>query len=172
MTAAEPGPPAAAGTIFRVELSTVERPALLRWSTPVPPQVYDAYAVLTGAGPVLVDPEVAAPEDWHRLLALVGQRPAATVLTSAWHERSAYRLRDAHAIPVWAPAAGVEELEGRPDHLYGDGAVLPGGLRAIGIDGRYAGDTVLRWAPPAGPGVLLTGDVVLGQLNPEDRRAD
>jgi hypothetical protein len=134
--------------------------------------VYDAYAVRTGAGPVLIDPEVAAPGDWRCLLALMGQRPVATALTSAWHERAAYRLRDAHGIPVWAPAAGAAELEGRPDHLYGDGTALPGGLRAVGIDARYAGDTVLRWTAPGGPGVLFTGDVVLEQLNPEDPRAD
>ena len=100
-----------------------------------------------------------------------GRAPAATVLTSDFHERDAYRLRAQWGTPVWGPAAGLPErggeFDGRPDHLFEDGAALPGGLRAIKIDGGWIrGETVLAWRTPGGAAVLFTGDTLNGQANP------
>src|SRR5688500_10880069 len=110
------------GALFRVELGSVERPEVIRWSTPVGRQGYDAYALIEGGAEgsgggraVLIDPYVESEGVWDELLGRLGRRPVATVLTSSWHERSAYGLRERHGVPVWMPAAGVEEMTGRPD---------------------------------------------------------
>ena len=56
--------------------------------------------------------------------------------------------------------------EGVPDHLYEDGDVLPGGLRAHKLEGgAFAGDTVLVWTSPGGKRVLFTGDAINGPFN-------
>jgi glyoxylase-like metal-dependent hydrolase (beta-lactamase superfamily II) len=102
----------------------------------------------------------------------MGGRPVASVLTNDMHERAAYEARREYGTPVWAPAAGVPDYEGRPDHLFEDGATLPGGLRAVKVEGPFPGDTALRWQAPDGTRVLFTGDMVLGAADPEDPRTD
>jgi glyoxylase-like metal-dependent hydrolase (beta-lactamase superfamily II) len=46
--------------------------------------------------------------------------------------------------------------------------MLPGGLQARKIAGRFAGDTVLEWVAPSGERVLFTGDTLNGHFNPEN----
>jgi hypothetical protein len=174
MEGEQPARPVASvdGTLFRVEPTPGGGAGLIRWSTPVAPQIYDAYALPSDGGPVLIDPQVTSTAVWDRLVALTGRQPVAAVLTSRWHERSAYWLRERFGMPVWLPAAGTEEMAGRPDHLYRAGDPLPGPLEAITVDPTFAGDTVLVWQASSGDRVLFSGDAILGQLNPEDPRAD
>jgi hypothetical protein len=95
----------------------------------------------------------------------------ATVLTSDWHERGCYALRERWGTPVWAPAAGLRErggeLDGRPDHTYEEGTRLPGGLRARKIDGAFPGEHVLAWEAPSGGRALFVGDSLAGQVGPD-----
>ena len=95
-----------------VELGTPTEPVLVRWSAPRPqgrPSRIQGYALLGSDGPVLVDPPGLDEAALARLRAVLGSPPRATVLTSDWHERAAYRLRDRWGTPVWAPAAGLPE---------------------------------------------------------------
>ena len=85
--------------------------------------VGSSFAVETDQGTVLVDPHRV--EGFERLLPL-----QAIVLTTSGHQRSSWRLRREHGTPVWAPE-GVQELDEQPDHHYGEGTELPGGLRAV-----------------------------------------
>jgi glyoxylase-like metal-dependent hydrolase (beta-lactamase superfamily II) len=154
-------------------LGTEDQPALVRWSTWWNrPSNFDSYALLTAAGPVLVDPVEPAPDMADALWGRLGSRPVAAVLTNDMHERDAYAIRQRWDVPVWAPAAGLRErggvFDGLPDHLYEDGASLPGGLRAIKVAGKFAGDTMLLWSSPTGQRVLFTGDAINGQVNPEN----
>jgi len=123
-------------------------------------------------GPVLIDPVDPGEAALDRLRGMIGSEPVAAVLTSAWHERDAYRARGEWGTPVWAPQAGTAELEGKPSHLYVGGATLPGGLRAVMVDERFAGDSVLLWAASPGERVLFSGDAVLAELNPWDPRPE
>jgi hypothetical protein len=158
----------------RVELGTESHPVLIGWclwNARDPSGGQHSYAAVTEAGPVLVDPNAPTGAAAARLWGLLGRAPAATVLTSDFHERDAYRLRAQWGTPVWGPAAGLPErggeFDGRPDHLFEDGAALPGGLRAIKIDGGWIrGETVLAWRTPGGAAVLFTGDMLNGQANP------
>jgi glyoxylase-like metal-dependent hydrolase (beta-lactamase superfamily II) len=123
------------------------------------------YALLTGEGVVLIDPNEPAPESraaFEALVVAAGRPPLATVLTSSWHERAAYELRDRYGTPVWLPRGGTGEAEGAPDHVYGEASALPGGLRALTIQDAIAGDTVLCWQAATGERVLFTGDALLG----------
>jgi glyoxylase-like metal-dependent hydrolase (beta-lactamase superfamily II) len=153
-----------------VELRTHERPALVRWTTwrEDARGGFDSYLLLTEAGPVLIDPERPSDADGQTLAEFAGRRPVATILTNDMHERAAYETREQTGVPVWAPKAGEASLDGTPDHLYADGETLPGGLRAIAIPGRFAGDTVLVWTAPGGERVLFTGDTLCGAINPDN----
>lgn len=81
---------------------------------------------------VLIDPLPLAPE----ALAELGEVQA-IVLTSASHQRSAWRLRAELEVPVWAPALALE-LEEEPDERYGHSMVLPADLVAFASPGAAA----------------------------------
>ena len=149
-----------------VLLGTEEQPQLIRWTTWWDsPGSWDSYALVTADGPVLIDPETLTAEGEARLLELLGTTPKATVLTNDMHERGAYAYKGKWGAPVHAPAYGTL-YDGTPDHLYADGAVLPGGLRAYKLDGgAFPGDTVLRWTAPDGMRVRFTGDALNGGFN-------
>ena len=158
-------------TEIAVELGTEDRPQLVRLTSRHLNRVTGdvggrhGYIVLSQEGTVLIDPTEPSPDARERFDALAtagGASPVATVLTSSWHERHAYRIRERLAAPVWLPRAGVEEKEGKPDHLYDERSALPGGLRAITIDDRFSGDTVLCWTAPGGERVLFGGDALIG----------
>ena len=161
-------------TRLSVVLGTDEAPLLVRWCTWAPPWQQwghnDSYALCTADGPLLIDPEAPAPETDDLLWRLAGAPPVATLLSTDWHERDAYVLRERFGIPVWAPATGVPDrgggLEGEPDHLYDDAAVLPGGVRALQIAGTGQADHALSWLAPDGTRVLLTGDLLNGSADP------
>jgi glyoxylase-like metal-dependent hydrolase (beta-lactamase superfamily II) len=88
-----------------------------------------AHAVVENGQSVWIDPlPLAAPA-----LALLPP-PSAIVLTARCHQRSAWRYRAAFGAEVWLPehATAAEE---EPDHTYGPGAALPGGLRALHTPG-------------------------------------
>jgi glyoxylase-like metal-dependent hydrolase (beta-lactamase superfamily II) len=92
-------------------------------------QISTAYGLRTEEGMVLIDP---LPLEEQALDAL-GEIQA-IILTSASHQRSAWRLRAEREIPVWAPAL-AQELEEEPDERYSHSAVLPGDLNAFHVPG-------------------------------------
>jgi len=136
---------------------------------PRPGSTFDAYVLLTGQGPVLVDPLWPDAQALARLQYLVGQVPIASLLTNDMHERAAYAVRSRWGTPVWVHEGAVPALEGKPDRLFRDGETLPGSVQAIAVAGPFSGDTVFYWPaaaqPGGGPGVLFTGDCVLGQAD-------
>jgi hypothetical protein len=164
-----------------VALGTEAAPALVHWATaflPRPMGTLDSYALRTPDGWVLIDPLEPEPPVLERLERLLGEPPAATVLTSDGHERDAARFRARWSTPVWGPiplpSARGAGYDGRPDHLYEEGRppALPGGLRALRVAGLWGGDHVLLGRAPAGERVLFTGDPVNGQVRPDLAPAD
>ncbi|RKH56824.1 MBL fold metallo-hydrolase [Corallococcus llansteffanensis] len=90
----------------------------------------DAYAVVDEDGTVtLIDP---LPIDEKALLKLGNLE--AIVLTAGNHQRSAWRMRKAFGVPVWAPE-GAQGLEEKPDFEYVAGNTLPGGLNTFQTPG-------------------------------------
>lgn len=104
-------------------------------------------------GAVLVDPVGLAPEAMVELLPI-----GAIVLTSKGHQRAAWRYRSELGAEVWMPE-GAPQADEEPDHRYGDGDALPGGLRAVHTPGpapvHYC---LLREATP---GVLICADLLM-----------
>ncbi len=158
-------------TRIEVTLGTREHPVLIHWARwrvreDRPASAYHSYAAMTGDGPVLIDPVDPTGDQALDLWALVGDSPVAAMLTNDMHERDAYRIRDRHGTPVWAPLAGLPRhggvLAGVPSATYTDGDTLPGGLRAFKLDGRFSGDSAILWPAPDGPGLLFTGDALNG----------
>jgi hypothetical protein len=90
----------------------------------------DAYAVVDQDGTVvLIDP---LPIDAAALRKL--GTVSAIILTAGNHQRSAWRLRKAFGVPVWAPER-AHGLEDTPDTFYTNGESLPGGLIAYHTPG-------------------------------------
>jgi hypothetical protein len=108
-------------------------------------------------GAILVDPVRLADGT---LAAL--PRPAAILLTSKGHQRSAWRYRSQFGAPVWAPA-GTAPPDEQPDHLYDDGDRLPGGFRAVQTPGpSLVHFCLLRELEPA---ALVCSDLLMS--NPD-----
>lgn len=103
-------------------------------------------------GVVLVDPLPLEPG------ALAALGPVRAIcLTCGSHERSAWRYRRELGAPVHAPALS-RLLEEEPDARYGDGDLLPGGLRAVFMPG--AGTTQHALLREAEPGVAFVADLL------------
>src|SRR5687768_11648533 len=103
-----------------VVVGTQRAPAVMWWSTRMKyGGTHESYALLTKDTAILVDPEDLPAAVLAEIESISGRLPAATVLTGAWHERAAYRVREQFGTPVWAPRGGEAELEGAPDVLYG-----------------------------------------------------
>src|SRR4051794_15243658 len=120
-------PPHGPRTWVRVELGTVERPELVRWSTCYAPETarggrtgtgYVSYVLRTPDSVVLVDPVQPDAEGEAQLRTFIARMgpapgtapptlpPLLTLLTNDMHERDAYWFRTELGAPVWAPAAG------------------------------------------------------------------
>ena len=137
--------------------------------------VSSAHAVVTDEGTVLVDPLPLAPEALGRLGDVT-----AICLTTSSHQRSTWRYRRELGAKVYAPAL-ARELDEEPDGRYGDGDVLPGGLRAVFTPGAgttqhtfllegepivaFVPDLVAR--PPGGPVMLVPAEYM---HDPEEAR--
>jgi glyoxylase-like metal-dependent hydrolase (beta-lactamase superfamily II) len=125
---------------------------------------------------VLVDPQLPESGATDAALAELLERAAAgrsevhVIVTNAWHARSASSIRgrfpDA-AIHVPRDIAG--EMPCAPTHRYGDGAELPGGIRAHAVAGLHPGEHVLHLPRLR---ALVPGDALLGAVPgaPEELR--
>lgn len=102
-----------------------------------------AHALEMDDGVVLIDPLPLAPEGFSRLGSI-----AAILLTTSSHQRSAWRYRREHGVEVYAPAL-ARMFDEEPDHRYGDGDVLPGGLRAVFTPGAGTSQHTLLAESPS-----------------------
>lgn len=147
-------------------------PGVLRWS------VHDeridflgaAYAVVDGDGTTMIDPLRLSPEALTRL-----GRVEAIVLTCGSHQRCAWRYRRELGAPVYAPTLS-QQIDEPPNERYGDGDLLPGGLRAVFTPG--AGTTQHTLLLERDGGVAFVPDLFVlppgGELTliPEQYAAD
>ena len=119
----------------------------------------DAYGLVTPEGIVLIDPLPLSDAALETLGTV-----SAICLTEGQHQRSAWRYRRHFGVPIHAPE-GAHELEEAPDHWYGDGDSVAGGLRSISTPGF--GTVHCAFLTEQGPGgrVLFSGDLV---VCPED----
>ncbi|HEY0387900.1 MAG TPA: hypothetical protein VGC71_05645 [Gaiellales bacterium] len=116
--------------------------------------VSSCHLFATDDGGVLVDPVQLDPPQLEKL-----PRPAAILLTSKGHQRSAWHYRREFAAPVWMPEGTVPPDE-EPDHRYGDGDQLPGGFRAIAAPGPGPVHFILLRED--GPGAVVAADLLGG----------
>ena len=86
----------------------------------------DGYVVVEKDRAVLIDPLPMNQRDLKKLGAV-----EAICLTASCHERAARRYHESFNVPVYAPRRAVDFEETTPDHWYGPGARLPGGLKAV-----------------------------------------
>lgn len=115
--------------------------------------ISSSHALVDGDVCVFVDPVRLADG---ALAAL--PKPGAVVLTARCHQRAAWRYRRELGAEVWLPvdASAADE---EPDHRYGEGDTLPGGLLAVRTPGpewpHYS------FLLDADPGVLFCSDLVM-----------
>jgi hypothetical protein len=86
------------------------------------------------------------------------------VCTNPNHERNVYWFRENYGAPIFMPKRGTSEFEGKPNHLYEDGDMLPGGVRALALGD--SGEMVLHWQALGGTRILISGDAIYGQSSP------
>ncbi|RYZ36173.1 MAG: MBL fold metallo-hydrolase [Myxococcaceae bacterium] len=114
----------------------------------------DAYAVVDEDGTVtLIDPLPIDEEALRRLGNL-----EAIVITAGNHQRSAWRMRKAFGIPVWAPE-GAQGLEEKPDFEYVAGHTLPGGLNTFQTPGPTESMYTL-WMQKSPHAVIFISDLL------------
>jgi hypothetical protein len=142
-------PPEIAGEASRVV------PGVWHWrvsNSAIGGSTSSSQAVAGEDGSVLIDPVRLAPAALEEL-----PRPAATVITAKCHQRSSWHYRQALGAKVWAPE-GAPATEEQPDHRYGQGDLLPGGLRAV----RTPGPEPIHYCllREGDPGILFCSDLL------------
>ena len=86
----------------------------------------DGYVVVEKDRAVLIDPLPMKERDLKKLGSV-----EAICLTASCHERASSRYHKSFNVPVYAPRRAVDFEATKPDHWYGLGARLPGGLKAV-----------------------------------------
>ena len=115
-------------------------------------ELSSSHALVVGEESLLIDP-VRLGED--ALGAL--PRPSVVLLTAKCHQRASWRYRRQFGLEVWAPEDAPPTDE-RPDRLYAEGDVLPGGLLVVRTPGpEWPHYSFLRQEEP---GVLFCSDLV------------
>ena len=111
-------------------------------------------ALAVDGGCVLIDPLQLAQDELHSL-----PRPSAILLTAKCHQRSAWRYRRRFGVDVWAPE-GAPATDEEPDRRYGEGDLLPGGLRAV----RTPGPEPVHYCllREDAPRILFCSDLLMG----------
>jgi glyoxylase-like metal-dependent hydrolase (beta-lactamase superfamily II) len=117
----------------------------------------ESFAIVRDGRVVLIDPHRMAASK----LRALGE-PEAIVLTIQSHQRASWHLREQLRVPVWAPR-GAEGLQEKPDRFYGEGDVLPGGLRALHAPGPCDASYVLFTEGPRP--IAFFGDVATREEN-------
>lgn len=109
----------------------------------------ESYAIVDAGRVVLVDPLPVDDDAWRAL-----GEVEAVVLTAGNHQRSAWRVREAFSVPVYAPVNAFG-LEHRADYAYSGGDLLPGALTAIHAPGPVDSMHAL-WRPGVTNAVFLS----------------
>jgi glyoxylase-like metal-dependent hydrolase (beta-lactamase superfamily II) len=114
--------------------------------------ISSSHAVANAGEAVLIDPVRLADEALAHL-----PRPGAILLTARCHQRSAWRYRSQLGADVWLPE-DAEPADEEPDRRYGEGELLPGGLRTVRTPGpEWAHYSFLLEREP---GVLFCSDLI------------
>ena len=114
----------------------------------------DAFAVQTADGTILIDPLPLTGTAQGEL-----ENVCAIFLTHGNHQRSSWRYRRELGAPVYVPT-GVSGLDEEPDHYYGEGDQLPGGLQAIGATCFEGAACYLLFTHSDGQTALFCGDLI------------
>jgi glyoxylase-like metal-dependent hydrolase (beta-lactamase superfamily II) len=117
--------------------------------------ISDGYALVADGSVTLIDP-LPVEEAALRPFGMI----AAVVIGAASHQRSAWSLRARSGAKVHAPA-GAQGLDEAPDVEYKEGALLPGGLKAVPAPGPKAPHFALHL--DRDPGVLFVGDLLMNE---------
>jgi glyoxylase-like metal-dependent hydrolase (beta-lactamase superfamily II) len=115
----------------------------------------EAYAVGHADGTVLIDPLPLSDE-----LARSLEPVQAIVITGGFHQRACWTARRLYGAPVYAPA-GADGLDEAPDESYEDGAILPGGLRALERPGPTNPHFALTLSLPGDTLVVFAADLLM-----------
>ena len=131
-------------------------PGLWHW-TVIWPGIWplECYFLRTDSGSVIIDPIESS-----RLVPIdTADDILAVIVTIGWHERSARLFGKRYGVPVYVPERDLCMIEDLEDfETYGDGDLLLGGLRAIGVPGLTRGEQALYSAVHGG--ILFTADCV------------
>jgi glyoxylase-like metal-dependent hydrolase (beta-lactamase superfamily II) len=116
------------------------RPWLLNWwinDERIGDSRSDSFGLRTAGGLVIIDPVPLAKE------ALAGLKEVQSIiLTTSYHQRSAWRYRRELGVPVYAPH-GSEGMDEEPDSYYSSDGPLPDGFTALPVTGFPTGMSLI-----------------------------
>ncbi|HVA38894.1 MAG TPA: hypothetical protein VNJ51_14910 [Candidatus Dormibacteraeota bacterium] len=128
------------------------------WGRRMVPGIPMTSALVRGLDGTLVAIDPVAPAGGWETLASIG-KPAATVLTTHWHERESATLRARYGTPVWA-GPEPDGIVARRAHFHlSEEGPLPGGFRAIPLGGTSPGEWALLLERDGG--ILFVGEALL-----------
>lgn len=136
---------------------------------------FNGLFLTVGEHRILVDPPPLPAEEAARIKQ--GGPVDYVVITNRDHEREAENCRTTFHCRVYVPEADAPQMTVKPDKIYRDGELLPGGIWAVHLRHQKSpGETALFL--PQGKGVMIVGDALIGaspgllRLLPAEKYAD
>lgn len=154
------------GTRIATEIGEDDHPEVVRWTTwGDGPDIQQSFALISSEGTVFIDPiKPKGQEAIATLKQYCRGRPTGIICTTANHERNIYWFRERYGVPIYAPKDEASKFDGRLDHLYENGDILPGAVKAVRSDNTV--QMILYWQAPGGKRILISGDAIYGQSSP------
>ncbi len=128
------------------------------WLSPNHGYNFNGYALSSADGLIVVDPANIDDSNLSELREI--GNPVAILLTNKDHERISYDLRHQFGSRIFINERDVPFLKSPPDHVFKDGEMLPGGIRAINVsNNKSPGESALLYEER---GILFIGDAIIG----------
>lgn len=127
---------------------------------------FNGYLLIGKGESVLIDPPAMTEEEILELENLAGKNSEnpmkAILLSNVHHERECDEFRRKFGVPVWINEKDRAGLEGTADKTFGEGDVLPCGLKTVKFENQKSPGESAFFLKERG--VMFVGDALVGKV--------